>query len=145
MSHDARKSLWLEAVEWLQQVDRWLPAQYPAELPPDTTKDFWFQVARFEMSTRDEVSAKLRAIISGLKPSDLSSLDCWFFRRRFEWAGQLALAKVQESIEPQAALPEVLDWMLVQSWESAGCIGMWNHAERDGKAHPENPDGLSPI
>jgi hypothetical protein len=39
----------------------------------------------------------------------------------------------------------VLEWALVKTWETDGCIGLWNHAERGGKPHPENPDGLSPI
>lgn len=62
-----------------------------------------------------------------------------------EWAAQVAIVKVQEGVEPDAPLAEVLDWALNKTWESDGCIALWNHAERGGKPHPANPDGLSPI
>jgi hypothetical protein len=72
-------------------------------------------------------------------------LEGFIYRRRVEWAAQLALAKAQEGIEPDAPLSEVLSWLLVTSWESDGCIALWHHAERGGKPHPENPHGLTPI
>jgi hypothetical protein len=27
---------------------------------------------------------------------------------------------------------EVLEWLLIRSWESDGCVALWNHAERGG-------------
>ena len=141
----ATKSIWLDAVDWLKRVDPQLPALFPSALPPETAPDFWFRLAETEMKTRDVVSAKVRAVIDGKTPSSLTSLEAFIYRRRVEWAAQLALAKAQEGIEPNAPLTEVLIWLLVASWESDGCIALWNHAERGGKPHPKNPRGLSPI
>ncbi|MBX3747311.1 MAG: hypothetical protein KF833_18535 [Verrucomicrobiae bacterium] len=75
----------------------------------------------------------------------MNPIETWCFRKRLEWAAQLALAKVLEDVEPEASLTEVLVWCLVDSWHTDGCVAFWNNAERGGKPHPENPDGLHPI
>ncbi len=75
----------------------------------------------------------------------MTPLEAWLYRRRVEWAAQVILVKAKERVEPDASVAEVLDWLLIGSWESDGCIGLWNHAERGGKSHPENPDFLSPV
>jgi len=141
----ASKSIWPAVLDWLQAMDSRLPAVFPSELPPETSKDFWFRVAEIEMSTRATLSAKVRTLIGGPGIPAMSPLEAWLFRRRVEWAGQVILAKAQIRIEPNEPLAEVLLWALVSSWESDGCIGLWNHAERGGKPHPNNPDGLSPL
>ncbi|MBI4024823.1 MAG: hypothetical protein HY360_07555 [Verrucomicrobia bacterium] len=97
------------------------------------------------MSTRDIVSAKIRSLVKGAGCSAMTPLEAWLYRRRVEWAAQVVLMKVQERVVPKVSLTELLDWLLIGSWESDGCIGLWNHAERGGKPHPENPDGLSPT
>ncbi len=142
---DAPQSIWQIAMDVIVNASKSLPPVWPPELPPENTPDFWFMACKLEMSTRDSVSAKLRTLSSGAEAPDPTPLEAWFFRRRFEWAGQVMLAKVQEQIEPDATLAEVLEWLLVRSWETDGCIAMWNHAERGGRAHPGNPDGLSPL
>ena len=139
------KSVWMDALKWMESKDSMLPSTFPIELPAEESPDFWFRVAQFEMSTRKPLSEKVRFLIAGGVPPSMTPLEAWLYRRRVEWAAQLALAKATERGEPNAALSEVLEWLLVSSWESDGCIGLWNHAERGGKAHPENPDGLSPI
>lgn len=141
----AVKSIWIEVLAWLKAMDSKLIAEFPTELPTESSPDFWFRVARIEMSTREDLSTKVRSLIFGGDPSSMSVLEAWLYRRRVEWAGQLTLVKVQEGVEPEASLAEVLEWLLIESWDSDGCIGLWNHAERGGKPHPSNPDGLSPV
>ena len=130
---------------WLTSAESILPKAWPQELPPENTPDFWFTACKYEMATRDSLSAKVRVLIEGARLPSWTLLEVWLFRRRLEWAGQVALAKVAEGVDPDATLPEILEWALVKTWETDGCVGMWNHAERSGKPHPGNPDGLSPL
>ena len=90
------------------------------------------------MSTRGQLSDKVRALVNGEVQAPMSPLDSWLYRRRVEWAAQLAFAKAHEGVEPHASLADVLNWLLVHSWESDGCVALWNHAERGGKPHPES-------
>ena len=130
---------------FLKKEEARLPAVWPPELPPEKTPDFWFIACKFEMSTRDTVSAKLRSLACGAEAPSTTPLEAWFFRRRFEWAAQVSLSKVMKKEEPQATLSDVLNFLLVESWQSDGCQALWKHAERDGRVHPENLDGLAPI
>lgn len=139
----ASKSIWLDVLDWLKAMDAQLPSDFPPELPPEASADFWFRVAQIEMSTRDAVSAKVRSLVNGEQFPAMTALEAWLHRRRVEWAVQVSLAKAKQRVEPNVPLSEVLDWLLIGSWESDGCIGLWNHAERGGKPHPENPDGIS--
>lgn len=141
----AAKSIWLDVLAWLKAMEVRLPTVYPTELPPESSDGFWFHVAQIEMSTRDTLSAKVQALVAGAEFPAMSDLEVWLYRRRVEWAAQLALASAQRKIEPEAPLGDLLEWLLIDSWESDGCIGLWNHAERGGTPHPENPDGLSPT
>lgn len=95
--------------------------------------------------TRKEISAQLRAMIISGDSGVVSPLEAWLMRRRIEWAGQIAIAAVMKNAEPDGGTAEALEYALIKSWDTSGCIGMWNHAERGGKPHPENPDGLSPL
>ena len=140
-----RKSIWPEVISWMQACETALPAIWPPELPPEQMPDFWFVACRHEMATRKEISAQLRTMIETGDSGTVTPLQGWLIRRRFEWAGQVALAAVSRKIEPVEGLAETLYEVLAMSWEKDGCIGMWNHAERGGKPHPENPDGLSPL
>ena len=138
-------SVWLDALDWLKAVDSRLPTAFPSELRPETTPDFWFRLAETEMSTRQTVSARVRSLINGPSVPAFTAPEAFLYRRRIEWAAQVALAKAKDGVRPDAPLPEVLGWLLIGSWESDGCIALWNHAERDEKPHPANPDGLSPT
>lgn len=131
-------------MKWITACEAALPAVWPPEFPPEATPDFWFVACRHEMATRKEISAQIRTMIETGDSGSVTPLEAWLIRRRLEWAGQMALAAVSKKIEP-ACLAEALHDVLVRSWEEAGCIGMWNHAEREGKPHPENQDGLSPL
>ena len=141
------KSKWLDALAWLREIDRLLPQEWPPELPPESTTGFWKQAAEMEMQHRTTVSQLTQQMIEdGRLPATMTALDLWFYRRRVEWASQLILAKAQEGVEPDASLTDVLKWVLIKSWDTDGCIGFWNHAvERQGKPHPLNPYGYSPI
>jgi hypothetical protein len=131
-------------MSWLRASEVHLPTEWPPELPPEETPAFWFTACKFEMSTRGALSGKVRLMIAGAEFAPLTPLEGWLLRRRFEWAGQVALSKVLDRVEPRANLIEVLEWALIGTWNTDGCIGMWKHAERGGKPHPENPDGLAP-
>lgn len=133
---------WLGAMDWMSGEIARLAADWPPELPPQssaTGEAFWMEASRREMSTRDTLSAKLRRLIADGERSAMTALECWMLRRRVEWAAQLAMAKTAEGILPDAPLTEVLDWLLVSSWESDGCLAMWKHAERGGAPHPAGP------
>lgn len=130
---------------WLKAAEAALPKLWPEELPPESTPDFWFTACKHEMATRNLLSEKLRSLAEGKGVEPLTLLEAWLFRRRIEWASQLALGAAKKGMEPDASLPEVLQWALVETWQTDGCIGMWKHAERDGKPHPDNPDGLAPL
>jgi hypothetical protein len=142
-SGDLRLQNWRSITDWLVSTEQQLPQVWPSELPPEGTKDFWFTVCRFEMLTRQEVSSRLRVMIRGEEMGDVRGLESWFFRRRIEWAGQVALAAIQKKIPPGDTAEDALLHLLIESWEKEGCIGLWYHAEREG--HPGSPDGLSPL
>ena len=125
-------------------MDSRLPSDYPSELPALNSPGFWFAAAKLEMPMRDTVSAKVRLLVKGGELPAMTPLEAWLYRRRVEWAGQLCLAGATKG-EPDLYLHQALDWLLVESWEREGCIAFWNHAERGGKPHPENPDGLTPT
>lgn len=140
------RSVWLEFMDGLKLISSRLPTVWPAELPPESTPDFWFIACRHEMSTRDSVSALARALTEkGLPEHPVSPLEGWMLRRRIEWAGQWGLAALQKGLEPVEPSHEVLRHALVTSWEKAGCVALWYNAERGGKPHPDNPDGLKPL
>ena len=142
--------LWPSAIEWMKIQSAHLPKVWPPELPPEDqseSEEFWREACRHEMSTRDSLSAKIRTLLVGLERPSISPLESWLLWRRFEWAGQVIIAKAEQNIAPPDTVPlrEVLEWALVKTWETDGCIGMWIHSERGGVPHPENPDGLSPL
>lgn len=141
---DAAK-FWLVFANWLESAQSVVPKVWPSELPHETATDFWFIACKYEMSTRDSVSEKLRLLVGGQALPSISPLEGWMIFRRVEWASQLGLAKAQQGVIPPVPLSEVLEWALIATWQSDGCQGMWKHAERGGLPHPENPDGLSPL
>lgn len=140
-----QQSIWLDYIECLKLLDKAIPAKFPPELPPETDAAFWPLAMKLEMTARKGLSAKIRELVEKQIEVEFSDLECWLYRRRTEWAAQLALAKVKEKVEPNVSMEELLIWGLIKTWESDGCISMWNHMERGGKPHPKNVDGLSPI
>lgn len=135
---------------WMQDRAPILPKVWPPELPPENqsaTEQFWREACRLEMLHRDSLNEKIRSMIDDPLQTTLSPMESWLLWRRFEWAGQVFLAKASENIAPPdtVTLQEVLEWALIKTWETDGCIGMWNHSERGGVPHPDNPNGLSPL
>jgi len=130
-------TVWSRFVDWLSSIDAQLPQNWPAELPPESDPQFWWTAVRLEMSGRKALSAKLRSLVETGELPAMTDVDVWMYRRRVEWAGQLAVLKMQAGVEPDAPLPQVLTWALIDTWESDGCVGLWNHAERGGKAPAE--------
>lgn len=140
-----RMQNWKNITGRLVAAEKELPAVWPAELPPEDTKDFWFTACRYEMMMRKEISRRMRLMFRGEEMGDVLPLDAWLFRRRMEWAGQMALTAMQKNVPPAETAETTLEQLLVESWETSGCISMWKHAEREGRPHPENPDGLTPL
>ena len=130
-------SKWQQFTLWIKGIETRLSKEWPPELPPEQTPDFWFTVCKLEMATRDSLSGKLTSLAENKEFPPLTILESWFFRRRIEWAVQVALEKAAEG-EPSEAPAEIIKWLLVKTWQSGGCIALWNHAERDGKLHPDD-------
>lgn len=136
---------WLVFGNELGKITRRLTKVWPPELPPEHQSDselFWMAACREEMRLRQTLSAQIRTLLNQKEFPSMSPLESWLLRRRVEWAAQLAVAKSEAQIQPSVPMAQVLEWALVTSWESDGCIGMWQHAERAGKLHPEAPDWL---
>lgn len=142
-----KNTIWLKAIQWMQNAGLYITERWPEELPPETTIGFWKLACQIEMRDRETISQKIRLLISNDgAQTPMTDLEAWLYRRRVEWAGQVALSQVQKGVEPVETLNQVLEWLLIRTWETDGCIAFWNHAiERGGKPHPENPDGMSPI
>jgi hypothetical protein len=139
------QSIWSDMIHCLKLLDQVIPAEFPDELPAETQHDFWERAMKLEMQTRSLLSCKIRELLNTKEPPAMSKAECWMYRRRVEWACQAALSKVKEGVEPNVTLEELLLWGLVTTWESDGCIAMWNHMQRGGKPHSKNPDGLTPT
>lgn len=136
------ESTWMRALAQMEAFDPGPPPQLPPGLPPDTAFDYWFAVARAEMSTRDTLSAKIRSLVTGEAPPAMTPLELSLYRLRVQWACQVLTEKAAEGVEPNAPLTDVIEWLLVDSWHSDGCIALWNHAERSGA--PPAAGWLSP-
>lgn len=141
---DEKSSIWMQVLKWLQ-AHACGPGTWPPELPPETAKDFWWTAVRQEMAHRTILSEKVRLIVGGQEPISMNPIEGWLYHRRVEWAAQIALGSAKRAPFAPIPLKEALLWALVESWETDGCIAMWKHAERGGKPHPENPDGLTPL
>lgn len=138
-------AFWLDFTDVLKIISDGLGHDWPAELPPESesqTEAFWLAACREEMRTRQTLSAKIQEILKmqGLPP--MTPIEQWLLRRRIEWASQVGMSKFEQDILPPVPLPEVLEWALAKTWESDGCQGLWMHAERAGKMHPEAPDWI---
>jgi hypothetical protein len=96
----APRSVWLDVLDWLEAIGL-AAAGY---LPSGTS---FRGICGFLVSARHsskcpaghELSKKIRSLIAGEVPS-LTALEAWLYRRRVEWAMQVALAKVKQGIEP---------------------------------------------
>lgn len=132
-------SLWLDLLAWMQALDARLPVDRPEDMLPEGDPQFWWQVAGIEFQTRGAVNAKIEALLATMEPIAMMPWEAFLIRKRMEWAAQVALAKAKEGVEPDATLLEVLRWTLLTTWESDGCIALWNNAERGGKPHPDTP------
>lgn len=131
---DPLRKVWEDFGAGLELLMSRLPTTWPEELPPESSPDFWFTACRHEMSTRDSVSALVRALTAdGYPIHPVSPLEGWMLRRRIEWAFQWGMEALERGLAPVEPAQEVLRFALVTTWERSGCIAMWNHAERGGK------------
>jgi len=136
---------WMDFSEVLKLFTDSLTKEWPKELPPEDqpqTEAFWQVACREEMRTRQTLSLKIQRLLKREARDPMTPIEGWLFRRRIEWATQLAMSKFESEVLPPVPIQEALEWALVQSWESDGCQAMWLHAERDGKMHPEAADWL---
>ena len=136
---------WIDAVAWMQNHPFGEFDQIPPELPPLNSRRFWDQASQLEMQHRAALSMKILKNIETGEPAELTPLESWLCHRRVEWAAQLILANVRTCIPSPSSVHEILKWALVESWQSDGCIAFWNHVERGGRPHPDNPEGLSEL
>lgn len=147
MSAEESDSIWPTFMEALQSLTEWLPKDWPVELPAECeaeTEAFWTAACREEMTRREVISTKIRQLVNQEGCPSIDAMEGWLVRRRIEWAAQAALEKARAGMEPPVAFVKVLEWALIDSWHSAGCLAMWSHAERGGKPHEDNPDGMTP-
>lgn len=144
-----KKHIILDAMDWLMNMEAKLPAVPVKELPDGDGAEFWSAAVRMEMGLRSVVSAKTRRMIAAPEaPPSMTPAECWLYRKRAEWAGQLFLAKAAEHVRipDSVTLPALLEWALIETWDSDGCIAMWNHGiERGGKPPQENPEYLKGV
>lgn len=133
MSDEDALLMWQAVLEFLAKLENALPTTWPPELPPLGTPGFWWEAARLEMTTRDSVSAALRLPGAGAALRAISPLGGWMVRRRIEWAAQIVQDRIEERAPTGPTPEETLEWLLIESWESDGCLAFWSNAERDGK------------
>lgn len=129
-----------ELFDLLVKIEQLLPADWPCELPPETTPGFWEAATRREFECRTGLSEKIRDALSG----DLQSvttwtpLEAWLYRRRVEWATQLVYEAVKQKLTCSDSPRDFLIEVIVDHWSDQGAIAFWNHAmERNGEPHPE--------
>lgn len=138
-------AFWLELIDVLRMFADSLTDEWPRELPPEDqerSESFWMAACHEEMRTRQTLSAKIRTLLGLLEQPSMDPLESWLFRRRIEWAAQLAADQARRGKSLPPSLPAALVWALVDSWETDGCQGMWSHAERGGVPHPESDDWI---
>lgn len=135
------EAIWVEVAEWLLNHTGELPTALPSEFPSETASEFWPTVCRLEMLTRKRISTRLKTMIDGNDMGVIEPLEAWFFRGRMEWALQLALTAAKERTIADAGFVQLLARVLIESWETEGCIAMWNR-ERDGETPSNSPHGL---
>ena len=121
----------------VESLEGMLSQRYPGELPSESEPGYWWDVVRHEQATRDAVSGWLRQLLRDREePRPLSDLESCFVRRRIEWAVQLICGYSKRGMEPELHGTDLLQFLLVDTWESDGHEGLWNQAERDGRPPP---------
>jgi hypothetical protein len=145
-STPARKSVWQDALAWLQRLHPALLMEMPKELPPEEATDFWPSAARLEMTLRKDVTLRVEGFISGDFSNVSDPAISWLLHRRLEWAAQIIFEAALRDPFPGISLEEALRWSTIESWDSDGCIGFWNHAvERGGALPSEDPLGIAHL
>ena len=124
----------------LGEIEGLLSKERPPELPPENTPEFWEAATRLEFSHRTALTEKIRlALTNGLQSvATWTPAEAWLYRRRAEWAIQIAIEAARRRIACTDSPQEFLMKFIVEGWSEDGAIAFWNHAmERDGKPHPE--------
>lgn len=140
------RSVWQDVLAWLQRLHPALLLEMPKELPPVETQDFWPSATRLEMSLRKDVDSRVEGFIG----SDFSLVTdpaiSWLIHRRLEWAAQVVFEAALRDPFSDIPLEKALRWAMIESWDSDGCIGFWNHAiERGGQPPTEDPYGIARL
>lgn len=123
-------------LEKLIDLQVMLPREVPSELPPleqERTEAFWMEACKFEMQRRDNVSELLKEWIAEGSIANLPLLDSWLINLRIQWAQQLIAELLEKDSYPPYDLKQTLAWLLLDSWHTDGCIGLWMHGERGGQ------------
>ncbi len=123
-------------LEKLIDLQMMLPREDPSELPPleqERTEAFWMEACKLEMQRRDNVSELLKEWIAEGSIANLPVLDGWLINLRIQWAQQLIAELLKKDSYPPYDLKQTLAWLLLDSWQTDGCIGLWMHGERGGQ------------
>ena len=129
----------------LGEIEGMLLKERPPELPAESASGFWETATRLEFSHRAALTGKIRlALTDGLQSvATWTPIEAWLYRRRVDWAIQIALEASKRRIACADSPREFLMKFIVEDWSENGAIAFWNHAmERDGKPHPDADEDI---
>jgi hypothetical protein len=140
---DADRTLgWRDVIDVLALLERGLPQVYPTD--PD--RETWEALLRLERAVRNDVSSWLRlALQARAAPDSIPPKWAFLVNLRIKWALQLVRGYEARKVAPALPGNQILQWLLIETWETAGCAALQNHVARGGSPHPENPNGETPL
>ena len=129
--HD-EKTAWHCALDWIQEMMTKHVDKLPTILPPQNDPAFWQEVCRVEIAIRDTLSEKIRLLLKLEGPVALTDAEHYVLGLRLQWAEQLASEYIAQRHDFYEPTKDVLEWLLIDSWNEHGCISLWNHSDRAG-------------
>ena len=129
----------------LTKIEQLLPKEWPSELPPESTPGFWEIATRQEFAHRATLTQKIRlALTDDLQSvATWSPIETWLYRRRMEWATQIAFGAVLRRMSCHDTPREFLLNVIVDHWHEDGAVAFWEHAmERDGQPPPASDEDI---
>ena len=111
-----------DALAWIEQIGPFLSKEIPREIAADSSGN---DAARLEMETRSIVSLRLANFIEGYFTDVPDPLVSHFIRQRLDWAARAIMCGVTGEDYPEASFDGLLQWCLVDSWNTRGCVDFW--------------------
>ena len=131
-----------EFVLWVMGVDGRITHDVPTEFPLDDSPTFYREIARLEVATRNDVSAKTVMLIKDESPL-FSPLEAYYFRHRAEYAYQQILIDIETGhtrLTEDAPLHVVLYFYICRVWDLRGCYDFFEQCvARDGQPESGQP------